>query len=92
VSTEVPTPRNVWGSPEALRNFSVVRKLDGRPWPTGEQYRQYMSTSQVEGLDHLRLQDMTDRAGTFRLLFILLKPLPTLLMTWLMRFPCLSSQ
>eukprot|EP00775_Hariotina_reticulata_P008338 gene8338-8523_t len=35
VSTEAPTPRSVWGSPEALRNFSVVRKLDGRPWPTG---------------------------------------------------------
>jgi hypothetical protein len=25
----------VWSRPDALRNFSIVRKFDGRPWPTG---------------------------------------------------------
>jgi hypothetical protein len=35
VSPDAPTPKAVWGSPQALRNFSVVRKLEGRPWPTG---------------------------------------------------------
>jgi hypothetical protein len=29
-------PREAWSSPAALRNFSIVRKLDGRPWPAGE--------------------------------------------------------
>jgi hypothetical protein len=35
VNPDAPTPRAVWSRPDALRNFSIVRKLDGRPWPTG---------------------------------------------------------
>lgn len=35
VSPDAPTPRAVWSRPDALRNFSIVRKFDGRPWPTG---------------------------------------------------------
>eukprot|EP00883_Tetradesmus_obliquus_P007895 jgi/Sobl393_1/18556/SZX64231.1 len=35
VSPDAPTPKSVWGSPQALRHFSVVRKLEGRPWPAG---------------------------------------------------------
>jgi hypothetical protein len=41
VSPDAPTPKAVWGSPQALRNFSVVRKLEGRPWPTGESTAQH---------------------------------------------------
>lgn len=35
VTMDAPTPRQVWGNKAVLRNFSVVRKLDGRPWPAG---------------------------------------------------------
>eukprot|EP00878_Enallax_costatus_P030257 GHUV01032931.1.p1 GENE.GHUV01032931.1~~GHUV01032931.1.p1 ORF type:complete len:599 (+),score=236.51 GHUV01032931.1:1003-2799(+) len=35
VNMDAPTPRQVWGNKAVLRNFSVVRKLDNRPWPTG---------------------------------------------------------
>ena len=28
-------PREEWNTPRLLRNFSLVRKLEGRPWPPG---------------------------------------------------------
>ncbi|KIY94207.1 DNA polymerase alpha subunit A, partial [Monoraphidium neglectum] len=35
VSPDSPMPREEWSSPQLLRNFTVVRKLDGHPWPPG---------------------------------------------------------
>lgn len=36
VATDRGTPRQEWDSRARLRNFSVVRKLDGQPFPPGE--------------------------------------------------------
>ncbi len=35
VAPDTPMPREEWNSPRLLRNFSLVRKLEGRPWPPG---------------------------------------------------------
>jgi DNA polymerase alpha subunit A len=35
VPPDTPLPREEWSSGRLLRNFSVVRKLEGRPWPPG---------------------------------------------------------
>ncbi len=36
VPVDAPMSQAQWNSPQALRNFSIVRKLQGRPWPPGE--------------------------------------------------------
>lgn len=35
VDMEAPMAREAWDRPQLLRNFSIVRKLDGQAWPPG---------------------------------------------------------
>ena len=36
VDVEAPMGRETWNKPNVLRNFTIVRKLDGQAWPPGE--------------------------------------------------------
>lgn len=55
VSMETPMAREEWNSPGMLGNFSVVRKLDGRPWPTGGWFGCCRALCQLVLLSHALL-------------------------------------
>jgi hypothetical protein len=35
VAADAPMAREEWNNNRMLRNFSMIRKLEGRPWPPG---------------------------------------------------------